>query len=95
MNFFYKQTFNYWKYMTMNSVNMFGKDMINKSLPYFSTAVLKDQKINWKNELPQLEKQAEWNLDWRATAEPFIHSHLLDLSLLFDIGVGNNSCNVH
>lgn len=45
--------------------------------------------------LPQLNKTADWNIDWRVTADPMIHSHVLDLSFLFDIGVGNNSCSVH
>jgi len=42
MNFFYTQTFNYYKYMTMNSMNMFGRDMINRNLPYITQSILKD-----------------------------------------------------
>lgn len=42
MNFFYTQTFNYYKYMTMNSMNMFGRDMINRNLPYITQRYLKD-----------------------------------------------------
>jgi hypothetical protein len=32
------------------------------------------------------------NINWRLTADPQIHHHLLDLSLLFDLGLGKNLC---
>lgn len=34
------------------------------------------------------------NVNWRLTADPVVHNHLLDLSLLMDLGVGKNLCTL-
>lgn len=94
MSFWYKQFFNIGKYISMSAINVFGKNMINRVLPYYSADWLHQQRTFWNTTKPQLEKEANMNLNWRLTADPKIHSHLLDLSFLMDIGVGKNLCTL-
>jgi len=39
-----------------------------------------------------LEKTGEFNVNWRLTADPVIHKHLMDFEFLFDIGPMSNHC---
>jgi hypothetical protein len=43
LGFVYKQCFNIVKYITMNAINLFGRDMINKMLPYYAEDYLQNQ----------------------------------------------------
>lgn len=36
----YKQFFNVAKYISMSAINIFGKDMINRMLPYYAESFL-------------------------------------------------------
>ena len=71
---------------------MFGKKFINDRLFQYSREWLSEQIFHFPLEIPQLEKSGNFNLNWRLTADPKIHEHLLDLSFFFDIGPDQSHC---
>ena len=92
MQWWYRQFFNIGKYITMNSMNLFGKDIINKNLPQYAREYTHDQMYRFNMSLPQVEKHSSFNLNWRLTADPIVHNHLMDWEFYFDIGPGMNHC---
>ena len=92
LGFIYKQCFNIAKYITMSAINLFGRDTINRMLPYWTEDYLNQQIIHKNISLPQLDREGSYNVNWRMTADPLIHNHVLDLEFFFDIGAGKNHC---
>ena len=90
--FMYRQFFNLGKYILQNAYNLFGASIINKNLYSMTTRALGDQIFHFPMDIPQLNKTGNFNINWRMTADPKIHNHELDLSLLFDIGPEGHHC---
>ena len=44
--------------------------------------------------MPELGHMADFNLDWRMTANPKIHDHGMDLDFLMDIGPDQSRCTM-
>lgn len=90
----YRQFFNLGKYIIQSSYNMFGASMINKNLYPITKKALNNQIYEFPMKFEQLDKSGDFNLNWRLTADPYIHNHQLDFSFFFDIGPELNRCLV-
>ena len=93
--FFMNQVFNLVKYVTMDAVNRFGVRIFNRALPHEFARMTNDQKKLFNMTLQQFDKSGEFNVDWRLTGPPKIHSNVIDFDFFFDVGPLQNHCTMH
>ena len=92
--FLFTQTFNFMKYIVMDSINRFGKTLYNTLLPTIASTYSNKQYKMFNLGLKQLGMVKNFGLDYRLTADPSIHDGFIDLDFFFDIGPENAHCNM-
>ena len=92
MQWSFRQLFDISKFIIQNGINTFGPGLFNENLFAISKRNLNEQVATFPLEMPQLNKNSTFNLNWRLTADPSIHDHSLDLSFFFDIGPEQSHC---
>ena len=90
--FWHRQLFGFGKYILQSAYNSFGVKYINQRLFALSREYLNEQIFHFPLSIPQLDKSGDFNLNWRMTADPVVHSHLLDLAFFMDIGPDSSHC---
>ncbi len=92
--FLFTQTFNFIKYVAMDSINRFGKTLYNSLLPSMVNTYTNKQYKMFNFGLKQIGLNKNFGLDYRLTADPSIHDGFIDLDFYFDIGPENGHCNM-
>lgn len=90
--FVYRQFFDLAKYTFEAAYNLFGATFINRNLWSYVAEQTNHQMYHFNITIPQLEREANFNLNWRLTDNPKIHDHEIDFSFFFDIGPDLKHC---
>ena len=92
--FFFRQIFNFLKYVLMDSINRFGSTLYGMVLPNLVRYYTNDQFKTFSINMPSIGKKGDFNIDYRLTSNPEIDDGILDLDFFFDIGAGLQKCNL-
>lgn len=91
---FLRQLTNPIRYLLENAIILFGKDFINSKIQSVANEYFENQVTHFPLFLPELNKTADMQVNWRMTSDPKIEKGRLDMDFWFDIGAGTSYCTL-
>lgn len=82
------------RYFLENAISLFGANMFNRQLQSWTNYYLSDQIAQFPIKLPELNRTANFQVNWRMTQDPQISDGQMDLGFWFDIGPDASYCTL-